>query len=584
MAPETSSPERLTGDTVIIGRTEPEPTRQPTRWKINAPRVLLGFALLIIVVAPVALAVISGSISIPHNDAWSYSRIAQEFGRTGEIHLLGWNRSALVGQIVVLGPLAASITAQQIFVALLAGVAVLACYDLLAPSIGRLPASVAALVLAVWPELGLLGTSFMSDVPALAATLGCLALGRRALTGSSLPLLAGALTVGLWGVAIREQVLAAPVAVLLAALTSSPTPVRRGALSWRWSVLALGAAFGAGLLAFEWWRRSLAGDDPPAPLPDGPVLPDVLDVGVRGYFLLAIAVAPAVLAVARPWRWSPAALLVAAGTGALALLVWHDYHLSGFLMSDYLLPSGPYPAVFRGERSMIGESVLRVLVLLAMVSGVLLAGLVVERGRRLPPLLRWFTLFTVGGLLATRAAGQTVFGRYLIVLVPVLLLIVLARREEPSGSPERAESSGAGDRVRRGFPLGRAGVLAGIAAGTFLAALSLFVTAYGSALDAARWHAGERLVAEGVPAAEIDAGFEWSGYYSPDGVEYAPKGAVLLNWYSTKFARNPPCFAVASSAQSEPNWRLVRTVDYREYVVAGNARLWVYETGHCAPR
>ncbi|MFI6759065.1 hypothetical protein ACIBF5_07970 [Micromonospora sp. NPDC050417] len=582
MAPEISSPERLTGDTVILDKIEqPEPTRRPSRWEINAPRILLGLALLIIVIAPVVLAVVSGSISIPHNDAWSYSRIAQEFGRTGEIHLLGWNRSALVGQIVVLGPLAASITAQQLFVALLAGVAILACYDLLAPTIGRLPASAAALVLAVWPELGLLGTSFMSDVPALAATLGCLALGRRALTGSSLPLLAGALAVGLWGVAIREQVLAAPVAVLLAALTISPTPVRRGALSWRWSVLALGAAFGIGLLAFEGWRRSLTGDDPPAPLPDGPVLPDVLDVGIRGYFLLAIAVAPAVLAVARPWRWRPAALLVSAGTGALALLVWHDYHLGGFLMSDYLLPSGPYPAVFRGERSMIGDSVLRVLVLLAMVSGALLAGLVVERGRRLPPLLRWFALFTVAGLLGTRAAGQTVFGRYLIVLVPVLLLIVLAGREEATGA---TESSGAGDRVRRGLPLGRAGVLAGVVAGTFLAGLSLFVTAYGSALDAARWHAGERLVAQGVPAAEIDAGFEWSGYYSPGGVEYAPKGAVRLNWYSNKFAKNPPCFAVASSPQSEPNWRLVRTVDYREYVVAGNARLWVYETGHCAPR
>ncbi|MFK3981018.1 hypothetical protein ACI2K4_11650 [Micromonospora sp. NPDC050397] len=568
--------------------------------RVAAPRVVLAAALTVVVLAPVVLAVVSGSLAIPHNDAWSYSRIGQRFGETGEIRLLGWNRSALVGQIVVLGPLAASVTAQQIFVALLAGVAVLACYDLLAPAVGRFRAALAALVLAIWPELGLLATSFMSDVPALAAVLGCLALGRRALARGSLPLLAGSLAVGLWGATIREQALAAPVAVLLAALGSADPPGWRGRpigataavppgrpigataavppvggevgspvraairfLARRRAVLAAGTAFGVAFLAFEWWRRTLTGDDPPAPLPDDPVLPDLLDVTVRGYFLLAIAVSPVVLAVARPWRWRAPARLTAAGVGAVAVLAWHDYRLHGFLMSDYLLPRGPYPAAFRGDRSMFGEPVFQVLALLAAVSGVLLAGLLVQRWRRLDPMARWFLLVTVGGLLATRAAGQTVFGRYLVVLVPVLLLVALAgpRRPRP----------------------GWAGVVTGLGAAGFLAALSLVVTAYGSALDAARWRAGEELVASGVPATDIDAGFEWSGYHAPNGVDYVPKGTSLVNWYGAKFADNRPCYVLASSAQSEPGWHLVRTVDYRSYVLAGTARLWVYDTNRCPP-
>ena len=90
-----------------------------------------------------------------------------------------------------------------------------------------------------------------------------------------------------------------------------------------------------------------------------------------------------------------------------------------------------------------------------------------------------------------------------------------------------------------------------------LAALSLTVTAYGSAFDAARWNAGRQLVATGVPATDIDAGFEWSGYHAPNGVDYAPADAPRINWYSAKFADNRPCFAVTSSAQSQPNWRLL---------------------------
>jgi hypothetical protein len=44
---------------------------------------------------PVFLAVLTGSLAIPHNDAWAHSLIAQHFARSGSFELIGWNRSAL---------------------------------------------------------------------------------------------------------------------------------------------------------------------------------------------------------------------------------------------------------------------------------------------------------------------------------------------------------------------------------------------------------------------------------------------------------------------------------------------------------
>src|SRR5579884_3238448 len=74
----------------------------------------LILAIVLGVLLPVVVAAATGNLSIPHNDAWSYSRIAQTFGRTGHIRLLDWNRSALVGQFVVLGPLASSIVVTAV--------------------------------------------------------------------------------------------------------------------------------------------------------------------------------------------------------------------------------------------------------------------------------------------------------------------------------------------------------------------------------------------------------------------------------------------------------------------------------------
>lgn len=98
----------------------------------GAGRVLLLIAAICVGV-PVGLAAATGSLSIPHNDGWSHSKIAQVFATTYHFELLGWNRTALVGQVVVLGPLGRSIIAQQLFVACLAVLALVATYLFLLP-------------------------------------------------------------------------------------------------------------------------------------------------------------------------------------------------------------------------------------------------------------------------------------------------------------------------------------------------------------------------------------------------------------------------------------------------------------------
>ena len=112
---------------------------------------MLAAAGLLGVLVPLALATTTGGLAIPHNDAWSYSRIAQTFGNNGHIELLGWNRSALFGQFLVLGPLARWVIAQHVFVALLGVVTLAAVHDLLVDTVGRVRAALAVLIVATWP-------------------------------------------------------------------------------------------------------------------------------------------------------------------------------------------------------------------------------------------------------------------------------------------------------------------------------------------------------------------------------------------------------------------------------------------------
>ena len=129
---------------------------------IHAGRLVLLACLF--VVPPVVIAACIGSLDIPHNDAWSHSRIAQTFAETGQVTLLGWNRSSLLGQVLILGPLGADLQAQHLFVAACGVVSLVMTYLLVRPRAGDQGALLATIALGVVPEFGLLTTSFMADM------------------------------------------------------------------------------------------------------------------------------------------------------------------------------------------------------------------------------------------------------------------------------------------------------------------------------------------------------------------------------------------------------------------------------------
>jgi hypothetical protein len=83
------------------------PTHPRFPGRAHAPSLIAIGALIgilgITIGIPFALAVVTDSLAIPHNDAWAYSRIAQAFARGEGFHLVGWNRVFLLGQVALFG-------------------------------------------------------------------------------------------------------------------------------------------------------------------------------------------------------------------------------------------------------------------------------------------------------------------------------------------------------------------------------------------------------------------------------------------------------------------------------------------------
>jgi hypothetical protein len=557
-------------------RPAPRPPESHRRKFGGETRPLLrehrGFLLVcaIGVVVPTLLAAVTGNLSIAHNDAWAYSRIAQTFGDTGRIELLGWNRSALVGQFLPLGPLASSIVVQQLFVALLGLAALFFAYDLVRPTLGSRRAAFATLLLALWPGFGLLTTSFMPDIPALALALGCVALGRRALDRDSLLLFSLATAVGFWGVTIRAQALAAPLALLLHALLTRRGRSKVGLPQ----ITGAAAVFGVAFVSFNSWHGALANVDPPTYAAAKSLVDTTVNLALPAFFTLALPIAPAVALVARPWHWSRPAQLTSMGTALVGLMALHDLTPQGFLLGNYLDRHGAYTAVLidPNNRVVFTSHLWWLVIALAFASGVLLSGLLVEKARGAERLLVTFTVITIAGTAAQNLVGQGAFDRYLIALVPGALAIVLA--------PGKAGGRGPVPVVSR-IPqwTNRAAALTATAV---VGLLAFGLLANGFSFDAQRWRTATQLTREGIPATQIDAGLEWIGYHSPSGVVDRYPSRSL--GFEELFYTNDRCYAITAGRRHDSGWELKSIVTYPTFLVAGKSKLYVYAThaGQCA--
>jgi len=376
-----------------------------------------GFWLGLLIVAvglPGLAAALTGDLTIPHDDAFAYSRIAETFARTGSFRLVGWNHPFSFSQEVSLGPLASSLVVQQLLALVLAVVALVVTYAFLRAFLSEKRALLGTAVVAAFPGFGLLATSFMEDIPTYCATLLTLVVGTLAIRRRSLPWLTLAVLCGIWGFLTREQVAAALVAVLIAALIewSDPRRVKQ--------VMALGLAAGVVLVVAELWRQSLPnGQQPTVTFSAGTIYVTV----VRAYFTFGLLMLPATLLRSDPRRWSHRVkvFVAAAAVFGLVFLV-NDKTL---ILGNYLDTHGAYSSVLLGDRAVLPEKVMDVLQLLCVLGGALLAGELLAGLRRLNLTVGLFGAVTVLGTLLEIFAGEPTFDRFLLPLMPVAMIVVL---------------------------------------------------------------------------------------------------------------------------------------------------------------
>lgn len=536
---------------------------------------------------PVLLMRHTGSLSIPHNDDWSYLRSAQALERTGEIQLYGWVSAGLVGQLVITWPFTAlfgpSITVLNLTTALFASVALLFTFDLLRQFVSPARALWGTAVVAIFPAFALLATSYMTDVPAFMCLTLCLCLGVRAVRTGSRRRLAAAVLAGFLAFTIREQAVAAPLAVLsaagLQALARSRARTEAG-VSLR-LVLGLAAALFVACAAYLKWRQGLPTDTSST---FALHLKDVTVDSTRATLVLALVLSPAAVVWAHRGIvrarafWIVLALL---GYSALASVLAGGGVRLFADAGNYLAQRGAYRYLSSG--TLIPDGVRWVATGVALISlALIVSGLLAAarahwtRPASLPGdavrvcadhpaavMLGGFAALYSGTLVAPAILGWPLFDRYLLpLLLPVLaLLLVLG---PPTGPLQRALA---------------------IAAAGLVAALAVTVTTSSAAFDAASWKAGERLVATYGNPRTIDAGFEWTGYHDRGLTRTArlhdPLPPNTYAPWANMFPSSRECFLVSPGRIDRPFLASMSRVSYRSFVFAGRRNLFLYRNTAC---
>lgn len=542
---------------------------------------------------PAILGVISGSILVAHNDDFAYRRAAVAFYQTGHLQLTGWAVMTLVGLLLATqpllwlaggGPLAFAATTAVFGV-----IAIVASYSLARRVLSPGLAGFAVLLMVLLPGFMLYTTAYMTEVPAIALEMACLAIGAAALHRSPAEhrwtWLAASLVVGCYAFSVRDYALAAPIAVLVAAAASE-----RGGRTFPYAVAAVAVV--TVCLAIYRYSASLPGQEGvglQAPTPE--TVRRVLDaVG-----LLAFTLSPALLIALRNWvpHWwrSPrrrdALLGAAAGMGAaaivnldrlLALIGAGPRDLPPMFVGNVFTQFGSLgPLVFAGDRPLLYPApawdVLNgVALAAAFVALAFLGAFLVAEHRRLLGALdvgaRPTCLGSSAGMLAVFAVvfaagtiflGVTVilFDRYTWPLVLPLAVLLLVRPDlRPAVAP-----AGRGTGV-----LILSGALVALIATT---SMVLFLNA--AAFDSARWRMGDAAVRLGFAAETVDAGLEWVGFHATGPARLAAPRAPSMTEYAVKFPSFRQCAVASSTPLDFPGFTLILTqVDgYRLLLFAG---------------
>ena len=519
---------------------------------------------------PLWMSAAAGGIGFPSNDDWVYVRGALSLFRTGSIDLPG-HTAATVGQLALVQPLlwltGGAMWAFTAFGLAMGLIAVVSTYLLARRFVGAASAVFAVALLLVYPGLARQMATFMTDLPACALSTLCLLLGVRWIQGAGGRVsLVAAVAVGLLAVSIREFVVAAPVAVLVAAWAQNRAGERRLlAAASAVFVIGIGAiAVGASLLptrgAPSTFHLSLPGFSAPAfmTLAAGLLPAIALAAGrrikdldarhvVAGVGLVAIGMVSVPDGPFLGYIWAP--------TGAVS-----DALLSGF--RDDVIP--PRIWVLSEQLALFGSVLFAALILrwagrrlvgVATLRNAAGSAIAVARGREGALVL--FLVAYAGGL-AVFGLAFPLYDRYLYPLIPPAAVLLL-RPFRTHARQARSEAFS-------------------FAALAWLALSAILIAANSFAYDAARYRAGEGAVALGYSPDTIDVGPEWvefhaSGQQSPGIHDYG------LTVYDDRWPSFRPCAVLSNSRTEIPGFQLIREDEaaYRNYLFFGPAEpLYLY--------
>jgi len=551
---------------------------------------------------PAVLGIASGSLDIPHNDDFDYRQIALNLWSTGRLEMRGWGVMSLIGQILFIQPfLWLSGGAPWAFAAATASLTIaglVGAFLLLRRVLGTGATTLAVLAAVLVPGFLVNTTSFMTDLPGLAAEFVCLALGSAGIgrTGQiSWRLLVASLAVGLFGVSIRETGLAAPMAVIVVAgLADSRGP-------WRHVVAAVVLVAVAATIHFVAGSVPGQGTVRFDPGPGGGRL-------VAAFSTLAVCLSPALVLAIASWRsrwrvldvlpglvigiaiaWGP--LTALARTGRLpSMLIGNLFTFTGPTGGGAL--GGGRPVIYPTElwTGVQVAAFIATILLPGVVTGIVgttlsQGGLTLRRVRdwsRAPAgLLVCFALFMAVGL-ALYGWAFSMFDRYLwpLVLVGAALLLIrpasVAEATAEPAEPEPAESGGgpgrdSGHESEPSRTRFRPAPWLAVALVAVLGVLSVMNLLASNAFSAGRWAFGERAVAQGIPAGHVDGGMEWVGYYATGVATVnagAPNGQM---WYTGWWPSFRQCAVVTSSQITRPGYEIVFADPsaYRQFQIAG---------------
>lgn len=567
--------------------------------------IVLGLITLAVGI-PAIVGVVSGAISIPHNDDFAYRRPAMTLYETGRLELTGWAVMTLVGQLMATLPLLwlaqGSAWAFAATTAIFAVAGIVASYSLARRLLSPGLAGFAVLLTVLVPGFMLYTTAYMTEVPAFAMEMSCLAIGavalHRAPEAHRWRWLTASLVVGCYAFSIREYAIAAPIAVLVSAAASERHGRR---LPYAIGLVAVVAACGAiYLYSSDLPGQGSVGLNAPTPGTTRRVLDAVA--------VLCLALAPALLIGVVTWvpHWWRSRHRLGVVLGALAgvatatiiyvdrlgSLIGGDPGKAGdlFVGNVFVAPGSLDIGAFAGSRPFLYVTptwdLLNVLALFLMFGAYAFLGatLVAERHRLLhaadirslptplgsvPGMLAVFVIVFAAG---TIAVGLTsiLFDRYTWPLALPLAIVLLLRPDpEPAADSDRTP---AGDPGRSAVRRAGVAILTGaLVAVTATASLALLLNA--AAFDGARWRMGEEAVRLGFAADTVDAGFEWVGLHAAGLAELSAPRAPSMTDYAVKFPSFHQCAVASSSPLDFPGFTLLRTETsaYRLLLFAGPA-------------